>query len=411
MNGPAASGRGGVSGPHIFLVAGEESGDRLGGALMRALKEQTQGRVRISGVGGRDMVAEGLDSLFDLGTPSIVGFSSVLSSLEMTLQRIRVTSEAAVAANPDVLVIIDSPEFTQRVARRVRKLAPSIPIVDYVCPQVWAWRSGRAKTMRAYIDHVLAVLPFEPEALKRLGGPPCTYVGHSLSERVGELRPAGNDTGARLADPPLLLVMPGSRTAEIRRLAGTFGEAVALAERRVGTMEIVVPAVAGLAASVRDAVAKWPVAARVVVDPAVKLAAFRRARAALTKSGTSTLELAVAGIPMVGAYKVSAIEAMVGHLLIKVKTAILTNHVLGEAVVPEFIQGDCTAENLSDALVPLLSDTPQRRRQVEAYKRLDAIMEVGTASPSSRAASIVLDYAARRSRAAREMVAPETAKA
>ncbi len=198
-----------------------------------------------------------------------------------------------------------------------------------------------------------------------------------------------------MADPPVLLVLPGSRSGEIRRMAGVFGETVALVAKRAGSLDVVVPAVPRLAESVRAATASWPVPARIVTGAAEKHAAFRSARAALTKSGTSTLELALAGVPMAAAYKVPPIEEIVGRLLITAPSAILANLVLGENVVPEFLQRDCTPDNLTAALMPLLTDTPQRRRQVDAFARLDDLMAIGGAAPSDRAASVVLDYAGR----------------
>jgi len=388
--------------PHVFLVAGEESGDRLGAALISAIRDRTQGKAHFSCVGGAHMAAEGVPSLFPLGDLAIVGFSSIPARIPKILRRIREAADAVVAAKPDVLVIIDSPEFTHRVARRVRERAPDIPIVDYVCPSVWAWRPGRARAMRPYVDHVLALLPFEPRALKDLGGPPCTFVGHPLSERLAELRP--NDLEARLrrADPPLVLVLPGSRSGEIRRMVSVFGEAIARVVEQYGPLEAVVPAVPRLADTVRAAVAGWRVPARVTTDPDEKHEVFRTARAALTKSGTSTLELALAGVPMVAAYKVSFIEAVVGRLLIHAPSAILANLVLGTNVVPEFLQRDCTADGLATALVPLLGDTPERRRQIEAFNRLDEIMEIGKAKPSAHAASVVLESFGSSSRSRRQ---------
>ncbi len=411
MNGVPAPGQTNAPGPHIFLVAGEESGDRLGAALITAIRRASAGRALFSGVGGAHMAGEGVASLFPLGDLAIVGFAAIPASLPKILARIRQTADAVVAAKPDVLVIIDSPEFTHRVARRVRSHAPAIPIVDYVCPSVWAWRPGRARAMRAYVDHVLALLPFEPEAMRRLGGPPCTFVGHPLSERVGALRPNAQEARRRVSDPPLLLVLPGSRSGEIRRMAGEFGDAVALVAERVGALEVVVPAVPRLAEAVRAAVASWRLPARIVAEPAEKDAAFRTARAALTKSGTSTLELALAGIPMVAAYKVPMLEGWIGHLLIKAHSAILTNLVLGENVVPEFLAWHCTPERLAGALVPLLSDTPERRRQVAAFGRLDGLMAIGKAAPSDRAATLVLDCAGGLNQRIREPVAsaPPTA--
>jgi lipid-A-disaccharide synthase len=377
--------------PHVFLMAGEESGDRLGAALIAAIRERTQGEAHFSCVGGTHMAAEGVPSLFPLGDLAIIGFASIPARLSKILRRIRESADAVVAAKPDVLVIIDSPEFTHRVARRVRERAPGIPIVDYVCPSVWAWRPGRAKAMRAYVEHVLALLPFEPKAMSDLGGPPCTFVGHPLSERLADLRPNELEARLRRADPPLVLVLPGSRSGEIRRMASVFGSAIGRVAEQYGPIEAVVPAVPRLADTVRAAIAAWPVPARVITDPDEKHEAFRTARAALTKSGTSTLELALAGVPMVAAYKVSLIEALVGRILIHAPSAILANLVLGKNVVPEFLQRDCTAERLATALLPLLGDTADRHTQIEAFSRLDDIMEIGKTKPSAHAASLVLE--------------------
>lgn len=380
-----------ASAPHVFLVAGEESGDRLGASLIAALRQCTQSHARISGVGGAHMAEQGIPSLFPLGDLAIVGFSAIPAALPKILRRIRETADAVVAAHPDVLVIIDSPEFTHRVARRVRGRAPTLPIIDYVCPSVWAWRRSRARAMSAYVDHVLALLPFEPKIMTELGGPPCSYVGHPLIEQIAELRPSEPEMRLRRAGPPLLLVMPGSRAGEIRRMAPVFGAAIARVIEQVEAIEVVVPAVPRLADQIRRATKSWSVPARVITDADEKHEAFRTARAALTKSGTSTLELAVAGVPMIAAYKVSPVEEVVARLLISVPSVILANLVLGENVVPEFLQRDCTAEKLAKALLPLLSDTPERRRQTTAFARLDAIMEIGKAVPSDRAASVVLD--------------------
>ncbi len=377
--------------PHVFLVAGEELGDRLGAALISAIRDRTQGKAYFSCVGGAHMAAEGVPSLFPLGDLAIVGFSSIPGRLSKILRRIREAADAVIAAKPDVLVIIDSPEFTHRVACRVRERASGIPIVDYVCPSVWAWRPGRARAMRAYIDHVLALFPFEPKAMKDLDGPPCTFVGHPLSERLADLRPNELEARLRKADPPLVLVLPGSRTGEIRRMAPVFGRAIARVSEQYGPIEAVVPAVPRLADTVRAAVATWPIPARVTTDTDEKHEAFRTARAAMTKSGTSTLELALAGVPMVAAYKISLVEEMVVRILVRAPSAILANLVLGKNIVPEFIQRDCTAEGLAAALVPLLGDTTERRRQIEAFSKLDEIMEIGKAKPSAHAASLVLE--------------------
>jgi lipid-A-disaccharide synthase len=392
----------------VFLVAAEESGDRLGGALMRALRERTEGRVRFSGVGGREMAGEGLASLYPIDDLPLIGFSAIPRRLPKILRLMRFTAKAVVERHPHVLVIIDSPGFTRGIARRVRAADPTIAIVEYVSPSVWAWRPGRARVMRAYIDHILALLPFEPAVHRRLGGPPCTYVGHPLVEEIKNLRPSVEEARRRLAEPPVLLVLPGSRSGEIDRLLGTFADAVALLRERVGSLEPVVVAVPHLADTIRKATMRWPLQPRIVTESAEKQTAFRVATAALAKSGTVTLELALAGVPMIAAYKVSAIEYIaVGRGILKrIPSIILTNLLLGENVVPELLQHNCTAEKLAAALLPLLADTPERRRQIEAFSRLDAIMEVGSNAPALRAAEIVLAEARRAMKAL-----PVTAKA
>ncbi|MGA8497750.1 MAG: lipid-A-disaccharide synthase [Xanthobacteraceae bacterium] len=380
----------------LYIVAAEESGDALGAALVRALKARLGDALTVNGVGGRAMAAAGIVSPFAIDELSIVGIAAVPRRLPMIFRRIRQTAAAVVAARPDALVIIDSPDFTHRVARRVRRLAPKIPILDYVSPSIWAWRPGRARAMRAYVDQVLAILPFEPAVHVKLSGPPCLYVGHPMVEHIAELRPNAEEAQRRRANPPVVLVLPGSRGSEIRHLLGTFGAAIAQVAARSGPMELVLPTVPHLVAQVRAGVAGWAVAPRIVVEPADKWAAFRRARAALAASGTVTLELALAGIPTVAAYRLSIVEWNIARLLRMRSTlpsVILANLVLGENVIPEFLQSAGTPERLAEALLPLLSDTAQRQRQIEAFGRLDAIMAIGGQAPSAKAAAIVLDVA------------------
>lgn len=376
----------------VFLVAGEESGDRLGAALMRALKAKVPD-IEFRGVGGFEMAAEGLPSLFRIDDLAIVGLAAIPQRLPKILSRIRQTARAAVSEKPDVVVIVDAPDFTHRVARRIRKYAPQIPIVDYVSPSVWAWRPRRARVMRRYIDHVLALLPFEPEVHRKLGGPPCTYVGHPLVEQAGELRPNAEEVARRNADPPVLLVLPGSRRGEIKRLIEPFRRTVELLARNVWPIDVVIPTTSHLADTVLRETANWALRPQIVVKREERHAAFRRARAALAKSGTVTLELAVAGVPMVAAYRVSGLEAAIARRLIRVPSVILANLVLGKNVVEEFLQQECRPEVLEKALLPLFSDTPERRRQVEAFAELDRIMQIGQAQPAGKAAEIVLDLA------------------
>jgi lipid-A-disaccharide synthase len=381
---------------NIFIIAGEESGDRLGAPLMAAITARAGGPVVFAGVGGHEMAARGLVSLVPIADLAINGFAAIPGRLPAILRHLRHTSAAVVAARPDALVIIDSPDFTHRVARRVRAAAPSIPIIDYVSPTVWAWRPGRAASMRRYVDHVLALLPFEPDAHRRLGGPPCTYVGHPLAEQVGALRPNAQEAARRDAAPPVVLVLPGSRRGEVRRHIGVFGAAMAAVRERIGEVEIVLPTVPHLVDEVMQATRAWPAMPRIVVESGQKWAAFRQARAALAASGTVTLELALAGVPMVGAYKVSLVEEQLKYL-IKVPSILLPNLILGERAIPEFLQRECTPATLGAALADIVRDSPARDAQLSALSRLDRLMSLPDGgAPSAHAAAAVLETIAAR---------------
>jgi len=287
-------------------------------------------------------------------------------------------------------VIIDSPDFTHRVARRLRARQPGLPIVDYVSPTVWAWRPGRARAMRRYVDHLLALLPFEPQAHLRLGGPSCTYVGHPLSQRLGDFTPDAADLAVRGASPPLLLVLPGSRRTEIRRLLPVFGETLA-GLQRAHAFHAVLPAVPWLKEEIVAATRDWPVVPQIVSGEAAKLAAFRQARLALAASGTVSLELALAGVPTVAAYKVGAMEARILRLLITAPHILLPNLILGERAVPELVQDDCTPEALGAALEALIDGTPARRAQLAALARVRELIAIPGETPAARAARIVLE--------------------
>ena len=252
----------------VFLIATEESGDRLGANLMKVLRQRLGGAVRFEGVGGRAMAREGLDSLFPIEELSIIGLAAVVKQLPKILRLISQTADAVTEAAPDILVIIDSPDFTHRVAKRVRARDARIPIVDYVSPSVWAWRPGRARAMRTYVDHVLALLPFEPEAYRRLRGPPCSYVGHPLTEQLAALRPGAEEAGRRDAPPPVLLVLPGSRRSEIRHHMAVFGQALGRLAGQGVAFEPVLPTMPHLQEAVAEALKAWPVQPRVVIGEA-----------------------------------------------------------------------------------------------------------------------------------------------
>jgi lipid-A-disaccharide synthase len=382
---PAPDGGGRV----VFLIAGEESGDLLGAGLMRELARRL-GRVTFRGVGGARMAAEGLTSIFPIEMIQLHGLSEVLLRLPDLRRRIAATADAVVEADPDVLVAIDSPAFSLRVAKRVRRLNPRIPIVDYVSPSVWAWAPWRARRMKPFVDHLMAILPFEPEVHRQLGGPPTTYVGHPLTERLGRLRPEFRDRASPGAgERPVLLVLPGSRRSEVGRLMQRFGETVKLVVDRIGPLEIVLPAVDALADDIRARAAGWPVQPVIVTGEEAKYAAFRRARAALAASGTVTLELALSGVPMVVAYRVDIFLRALKPLL-RAKSIVLANLIAGENAIPEFLDDDATPENLAAALLPLLRETPERARQLAAFDEIERRMHLTEGTPSSRAADIVI---------------------
>jgi lipid-A-disaccharide synthase len=377
----------------IWLVAGEASGDQLGAKLMRSLAARLGPEsVVFRGVGGDAMQAAGLKSLFPLSDIAIMGLVPVLMRLPSLIRRGFAAVDAIVADRPDLLVIIDAPDFTHAVAKRVRRRAPDIPIVNYVSPTVWAWRPWRARKMRAYVDHVLAIKPFEPDAHLRLGGPACSYVGHPVIEHLDEMRPAPGERRPLGEGAIELLVLPGSRRSEISRLMEPFGAALGRVIAEAGApVALTLPAVSHLAEEIATRTEAWPVRPRIVLGEEEKYAAFRRAHAALAASGTVTLELALSGVPMVMAYQVSKLEEQLGRF-INVPSYVLANLVLGENVVPEFIQSDCTPEKLAPALAPLLRDTTERRRQIEAFARMDALMETGgDRAPSDRAAQIICE--------------------
>jgi lipid-A-disaccharide synthase len=380
----------------LFLVAGEHSGDALGGRLMAAINARCKGRVHYLGVGGDDMERQGLATQFPLSDVAVMGPLSILPRLPRIISRVRRTAAAAVAAEPDAVVIIDAPEFTHPIAKRIRKRAPHIPIIDYVSPSVWAWRPGRARKMSRYVDHVLALLPFEPEAHQRLGGPECTYVGHPLIEKLDWLRALDP---WQLADrlnidrrDLVLVVLPGSRASEVGRLMQPFGEAVEALRQRGLTPNVIIPVVPSVRALVEQGLQTWTVQPHLVEGEADKFAAFKLAHAALAASGTVTLELGLAATPMVVAYRVDAIAARLRFLL-KVHSVVLANLVLGENAFPELLQEDCTPEKLAEALSLLLRDTPVRRAQTAALARIPQHMLLEHGTPSDVAADVVLRYA------------------
>ena len=381
----------------VAVVAGEVSGDLLGGDLVHALKAAYEGPVELIGVGGEALQAEGLRSLFDFSELSIMGLTQVLQRLPQLMRRIRQTADAIVAARPDVLVIVDSPDFTHRVAKRVRAALPGLPIVDYVCPSVWAWKEYRARAMVPYIDHVLAVLPFEPGAMEHLGGPPTTFVGHRLTGDPALLKVRAARAAQpvkRRDEPKTIMLLPGSRSAEIRNLLPIFGQAAAEFEARNGPARFLLPTVPRQEVLVREIAATLPVTVDIGVSAESKWNAFAEADAALAASGTVLLELALAGVPAAAAYKADWLITLMSKR-IKIWSAALPNLIADYPLIPEHINEVVRPGSLCRWAEILSSDTLHRRAMMEGFdltwQRLSTPVPPGEA-----AARIVLDVMERK---------------
>jgi lipid-A-disaccharide synthase len=384
----------------VFLIAGEPSGDRLGGALMAGLRDLDPG-IWFQGVGGPEMAGQELASLFPMEELSVMGLAEILPRYFSLKRRIRETAAAIIDAAPDVVVTIDSPDFCLRVLKIARAARPDLPTVHYVAPSVWAWRPGRAARMAPLVDHVLALLPFEPPYM-HAAGMSCDFVGHPV---VAE--PIASEAEARafrdehgIGDAPLILALPGSRRGEVERLAPRFGAALRRVLARRPDARIVVPSVAAQANRLRALTGDWP-GTPVPLDPAnsppaTKRAAFRAADAALAASGTVSLELAANGVPMVIAYDFHPLTRPLIRRLFRLDSVTLVNLVSETRAIPEFLLEDCRAERIAPALVSLLDDREARARQVEAMARTMQLLGRGNRPPGQRAALSVRDFLARR---------------
>ena len=384
----------------VFLVAGEMSGDKLGGALMAGLKQLVP-EVSFEGIGGPAMQAQGLDSLFAMDELSVMGIAEVLPRYRHLKRRIAQTAEAVVAARPDVLITIDSPDFSLRVAKIV-KARSEIRTVHYVAPTVWAWRAGRAGKMAKMIDQVLALLPFEPPYMEA-AGMRCDFVGHPVvadpvanDAEVLELRETNG-----LGDAPLLLALPGSRRGEVSRLGPVFGQTLANVLKARPDLKVVLPTTASVAGLVRETVRDWPLEV-VVLDPRdkspevaarEKRAAFRAADVALAASGTVSLELAAAGTPMVIAYDLNWLTRKIAGMMLKVDTFTLVNLISGTRVVPELIAENCRPDLIAPAVLDVLENPGE---QAAAMAETMQALGLGGEAPGLRAARAVLDGLGRR---------------
>ncbi len=385
-----------TEGPLIFLVAAEASADGLGARLMRALKEETGGRVRFAGVGGPAMAGEGLASLVPFGELNIMGIVEIVPHIARVLRRVRETIAAAKAMGPDAVVTIDAPAFSFRVQKKLK--GSGALLVHYVAPTVWAWRPRRAKMIAGFLDHLLCILPFELPYFEKVGLP-ASFVGHSVVEQDG-IAPDGTGFRARhgLGDAPVLCVLPGSRIGEVSRLLPVFGETVRLLVAERPSLRIVVPTMASVAPLVTAAVAGWSGSPVVVESIEEKHHAFAAATAALAASGTVNLELAVAGVPFAIAYRVSRLSYAIGRMMVKVPSIVMTNILLQRNVIAEFLQDKCRPELIAVEVGRLLGDPEARRAQVEASREAARLLGRGGPPPSTRAAKILLDLIGRRAK-------------
>jgi lipid-A-disaccharide synthase len=377
--------------PLIFIIAGEPSGDVLGGALMAALKQRTGGRVRFAGIGGERMAEQGLRSLVPLHELAIMGIAEVLPRARQILRRVRETADTVVAMRPAAVVTIDSSGFTWRVAERLRRRGERVTLIHYVAPMVWAWREAKARKIARWYDHLMTLLPFEPPYFTTVGLS-CHHVGHPVLES-GADRGDGPDFRRRHgipAEAQVLCLLPGSRRGEVARLLPIFRQtAEALLRCRPGLV-LVLPTIELVAESVSAAVRDWPVPVIVVRGIAEKYAAFAASDAALAASGTVLLELAMAELPAVAAYKMNRLTGWLARRLVKTRYVNLVNIILDRGVVPELLLEECTPERLSLALEDLLGDAAARAAQIAGYRESLARLGQGGIPPSLRAADDVL---------------------
>lgn len=377
----------------IAIVAGEESGDLLGADLVRSLQRLSGREVKLVGTGGRHLQELGLAPLFDAGEIALTGLTAIIRDLPRLMRRISETARFIAAEKPDCLITIDSPDFSLRVAKKVRALAPGIPIIHYICPSVWAWRPGRAKAMKPHVDEVLCILPFEPGELARLGGPHGTYVGHRLATDAGVLAAAAmqeRDRTFAVDREKTLLLLPGSRRGEVRSLLEPFGEAVSVLKERGHRLRLLLPTVPHVAKLVEEAVSSWPQKPEIILDSRKKWEAFGEADAALIASGTVSLELALAGVPMISNYKLDRVMRM-AQGLITVWSASLPNLIADRPVVPEHYNQYVRPEWLARGLEGLFEDTALRRWQKNGFAEVRQRM--ATDRPSGEiAAEAVLKH-------------------
>lgn len=388
-------------GPLIFLVAGEPSGDALGGRLMAALKGRTGGTARFAGVGGERMAAGGLESLYPMRDLAVMGLAEVVPRIPRLLLRLSETVAKARHLRPEAVVTIDAPSFSSRVGKRLK--GEGIPLIHYVAPTVWAYWPWRAAAIARYLDHLLLIYPFEKPYFDEVGLP-STFIGHP----VVELGADGGDGPAFRArhgigsDEPLLCVLPGSRHSEVSRLLPVFDQTFRILANPFPGLRAVVPTLPPVAERVAAAAAHWPLPVTVVTGPEEKYDAFAASWAALAASGSVHLELASAGVPMLITYKTSPLTAWLARRMLLIPYICVVNVMAGRAVIPEALQEACRPEALAEAVGTLLADGSARAGQTAETRRVVRELGLGEPTPSERAADMILKVIAEGPRRRRE---------
>jgi lipid-A-disaccharide synthase len=384
-----------MTGPTVLLVAAEASGDALGAGLARAIRARRPD-ARFVGVGGPEMAREGVESPFDITELSVLGLMEGLAAYPRVRRRVKDTVALAAHTRPDIAVLIDSWGFTLRVAQGLRRLDPKLPLVKYVGPQVWASRPGRAKTLAETVDLLLSIHGFDAPLFEAAGLRTIPVGNPALARDFSAADPARlrKRLGAGPEDP-ILLILPGSRPGEIRRLAEPLGQAAALLKANRPALQLVIPVAAPVAALVREATAAWPSPPVLIEDEAGKADAFVAATAALACSGTVTTELALAGCPMVVCYRLGALTHAILKRLIRTRYVTLFNVAAQREIARELIQDDCAGEALAQAAAPLLDDPARRRAQADEQTAALDLMGRGQGDPSGRAADAVLELLGR----------------
>ena len=371
----------------IMIIAGEFSGDRLGGVLMSELKH-LDANITFVGLGGPKMQKEGLDSTFDIEETNVMGLVEVLPRIPNILRRINEMALLAEAENVDALITIDAPDFCLRVAKKVKENM-DIPCIHYVSPQVWAWRQGRVKKMAHYLDHVLALFPFEEKIYSKYNLK-CTFVGHPLMQEMEDYTPESR--APKKADKkPVLAVLPGSRPSVMTRLFPVMMDAVEMLRAKGFSGKVIVPVAKE---SHKDILKSLHMGASSVtfVKEDERFEPLCGATAALASSGTSNLELAAIGLPMAIAYRMNKLTYAILNLLVKVPYISPVNWVAERHIVPEFVQSDCTAEHLFQAILPLLDvQSTAHEAQITALKDVRTRLR-GVTNPSHEAAKVILSY-------------------